>query len=129
VRTNGNYKLEQFLDFGLVETEKFFLAFNDHRPFQQVRVFEHELDRLFFRWGLLLHILFAIQGRASIQEGLDGIVADNLPQFLLCERVLAVFAFLEIDFLCLQETSCFATGGSGRFVNKSDFFSHRYPFI
>ena len=117
-------RLEQLFDFSFVETHQLFLAFDDHRAFQQVRIFEHELDRLVFRRRFLFHVPFAIQWCAGIQKRLDGIVADDIPQLFARERVLAVFPFFEIDFLCLQETSCFTASGSRRFINQSDPIGH-----
>ena len=116
--------LKQFLHFGFVETRQFPFALDDHGTLEQVRIFEHELGRLVLGRRFLLHVPFTIQRRAGIEEILDGAVADNLAKLLLRERVLPIFSFLEIYFLGLQETSCFAASGSRRLVDEPDVVGH-----
>jgi hypothetical protein len=53
-----------------------------------------------------------------------GFFPDNLLQLFFREWSLAVLSFLEVDLFYLQETSCFTTGCSGRFVDKLDVVGH-----
>jgi hypothetical protein len=116
--------LKQFFDFGFVETCEFLPTLDEQGPFKEVRIFKHQFDRFVFGRWLLLHVLFSIERRPCIEKHLDGIVADDFAQFLFRERILAVLSFIEIDFFGLQETSCFATSRSSRFVNE--FYSVRH---
>ena len=72
----GSY-LKQFFDFGFVESGQFPFTFDDHRSLEEVRIFEHELDRLVFGRWLLLHVLFAIKRRTRVEKFLDRLVADD----------------------------------------------------
>jgi hypothetical protein len=121
--TNG-LRLEQGLQICFIKASQLFLAFDNDRPLKKVQVFEHELDGLGFGRWLLLHVPLAVKRRPGIEKVFDRAVADYLSQFLLGERVLAVFPFLESDFLCVQETSCFAASGSRGFVNELDLVRH-----
>ena len=110
--------LDHLFKFGFVKTCELLFAFNDDRTLEQVRIFQHQFDGLIFGWRLLLHVLFSIERCACVQERLDRVVADDLAQLFLRERIFPVLALFKIDLLCLQETSCFSTGGSGGLVNK-----------
>ena len=125
-------RTQKFIYSRFVEAGYFFLTFNDYRPFQKIRILEHELDRLVFARRLLLHVHLAVKRRARAEKRFDGIVADQFAQLVLGEGRLAVFSFFKVYFLRLQETSCFTAGGSRGFVNKLDFIGHvssrRKPF-
>ena len=115
---------QQLFHFCLIKAGELLFSFDDHRTLEQVRVFQHELDGIFFGRRLLPHILFPVQGCASIQKFLDRLITDDLAQLFICQRVLAVLSFVQVNFFCLQETSCFAARGSGRLVNESNFVRH-----
>ena len=72
----------------------------------------------------MLHVFLPVKRSSRVEKLLDRTVADDIPQLFLRERVLAVFSFLKIDFLRLQETSCFTASGSRRFINQSDLIGH-----
>jgi len=69
----------------------------------------------------------AVKRRPRIQKVLDRPFADYLAQLFLGEWIFAVFPLFEGDFLCLQETSCFAASRSRGFVDESDLFRHSFP--
>jgi len=120
--------LDHLFKFGFVKTCEFLFAFNDDRTLEQVRILQHQSDGFIFGRRLLLHVLFSIERRARVQERLDRIIADDLAQLLLRERMFSVLALFKINLFYLQETSCFSTAGSGGLVNKFEFVSHHTPF-
>ena len=128
-RATPSSRLQKLFDFGFVKAGQFFPALDDHRAFQQIRILEHELDRLVFRGRFLLHVFVPVKRRPGIQKRLDGIIADEVAQFLFGKRVLAVLSFVEINLFRLQETSCFAASRSRRLVDEFDLLGHRGPCL
>ena len=119
--------LKQLFDFGFVESGNFLFTFDDDRPFKQIRIFEHELDRLVFRRRLLLHVFLPVKRSSRVEKLLDWTVADDLFQLPFGKLILAVLALFECDFLRLQETSCFTASRSRRFVDELDSIRHTVP--
>ena len=115
---------QQCFNLAFVKTGKLRFSSYEYRTLQQIRVPEHELYRLVFRRWFLLHVFFPVEGSSRIQEIFDRIVADDLAQLFLGERMLAVFSLLELDFVGLQETSCFTACRSRCFVDKFNFVGH-----
>jgi hypothetical protein len=126
-RSGREFGLEQFLNLDLVESRDFPFSSYKYRALEQIGILEHELDGLVFRRGLLLHVFFSVQRRSGVQEFLDGIVADDFAQLFLGKRGFTVLPLFEFNLPGLQETSCFAAGRSGRFVNEFDFIGHGAP--
>src|SRR5688572_9574343 len=118
--------LDELFHFGFVKTRQFLLALDDHRALEQVRILEHELDRFVLRRRLLLHVFLAVKRRPRVEKLLYRIVADDLSQFLFGKWIFAVLPLFEIDFFCLQETSCLAAGRSCRLIEKLDSGRHSY---
>ena len=57
--------LEEVIYLGFIEARQFLFAFDEDRALQQIRVFEHELDRLVFGRRLLLHVFLFVKRRAG----------------------------------------------------------------
>src|SRR5689334_7270553 len=70
--------LDHWFELGFIKTGEFLFALNDDRALEQVRILQHQLNRLILGWRLLLHMIFSVERCPRVQKRLDRIVADDL---------------------------------------------------
>jgi hypothetical protein len=90
----------------------------DHRPANQVRLLRHHANRFRARGRILLHIFGAIQLVPRIQKVPMIAVANEFFEGIRSELVFIQIVKVQRYALLLQETSCFAAGGSSGLVKE-----------
>ena len=100
-------------------------------PPDEIRVLDHQLDRLGLGGWLRFQISLPIQRRPSIEKSAKVGIADQRLQLLCAQGGLAEVTFLQLCTQAQQETSCLTTGGSGGLVIENDWLlCHRcLPFV
>jgi hypothetical protein len=98
--------------FFLVEAERDLRTPDENRPTNEVRVFHHEVDRVFLRFrqrSLLEH------GAPRADEVEEAILVDVLLEKLARRGCLVDVDLLDVDLLRIQETPGVLARGSGGF--------------
>jgi hypothetical protein len=92
----GMERLKELFDFGFVEARQLFLAFDNHRAPEQIRILEHELDRLVFRRRLLGSSPMISRNSLSV----NGFLLYSLSSksiFFDCKKLLALRQVVHVD--------------------------------
>jgi len=90
----------------------------DHGPANQVRLLRHHANRFRTRRRILLHIFGAVQLVPRIQKVPMIAVANEFFEVIRSELVFIQIVKVQRYALLLQETSCFAAGGSSGLVKE-----------
>jgi hypothetical protein len=90
----------------------------DHGPPNQVRLLRHHANRFRARRRILLHIFGAVQLVPCIQKVPMIAVANEFFEIIRGEPVFTQIVKIQGYALLLQETSCFAAGGSSGLVKE-----------
>jgi hypothetical protein len=126
-RSGGEFGLEQFLNLGFVESRDFPFSSYKYRALEQIGILEHELDGLVFRRGFCFIFFSRYSGVRVFRNFSMGSSPMISRNSFLGKRGFTVLPLFEFNLPGLQETSCFAAGRSGRFVNEFDFIGHGAP--
>jgi len=100
----------------------------DHGPANQVRLLRHHANRFRTRRRILLHIFGAVQLVPRIQKVPMIAVANEFFEVIRSEPVFTQIVKVQRYALLLQETSCFAAGGSCGLVKEFHSLAGTFRF-
>ena len=90
---------EEGLERGLVEAGDLAPALDGHRTAQQVLILQHQPNGFLPRGRIVLHLPLAVERGPRVEEIRHRPGADDGIQFLLGQRLLAVFPLLQLRSL------------------------------